>query len=86
METEFPPINKNTRALDRVRYPDSELKARRIARYTMDLIKGGVYFEVYNVEQYEHGDTRVEDVSEFPDTDKKEDKTEEQRDLGTNLL
>ena len=64
IETEFPPINQNTRALDRVRYPNSELKTRRIARYIIDLIKGQVCFEVYNIEQYKHGDTRVEDVSE----------------------
>ena len=50
IETEFPLINQNTRALDSVRYPDFELKTRRIARYTIDLIKGGVYFEVYNIE------------------------------------
>ena len=50
IEIEFPLINQNTRALDRVRYPDSKLKTRRITRYIIDLIKGGLYFEVNNIE------------------------------------
>ncbi len=59
---------------------------RRIARYIMDLIKGGVHFEVYNVEQCKHGDAGVEDVSKVPDTDKEEDETEEQRDSSPDPL